>query len=73
MSQTVLNWQELQIVLEPLVQQIVQNELKKQEITHLSPTDFWKALQQFRQETDLNEFSEDIFANVRDKSNEVMF
>jgi len=31
-------------------------------------TGFWIALQQFRQQTDLNEFSEDVFVDVRDKS-----
>jgi len=75
MSQSiVLNWPELQNVLEPLIQQIVQKELNKlvstptKEVTALLPTDFWEALQQFRQETDLSEFAEDVFANVRDKS-----
>ncbi len=39
----------------------------KEEVSALPPTDFWEALQQFRQETDLSEFAEDVFANVRDK------
>ncbi len=74
MSQSiVLNWPELQNVFEPLIRQIVREELNQlastraKEVSALPPTDFWEALQQFRQETDLSEFAEDVFANVRDK------
>ncbi len=74
MSQLILNWQESPMVLEPLIRQIVREELNqlastraKEEVSALPPTDFWEALQQFRQETDLSEFAEDVFANVRDE------
>jgi murein L,D-transpeptidase YcbB/YkuD len=76
MSQSiVLNWPELQSVLEPLIQQIVQKELNKlvstpaKEVIALLPTDFWEALQQFRQETDLSEFA---LASTPDHSQEKM-
>ena len=43
--------------------------LQKHQAVNISKeTGFWAALQQFRQQTDLNEFSEDIFVDVRDKS-----
>jgi len=74
MSQLILNWQESPMILEPLIRQIVREELNqlastraKEEVSALPPTDFWEALQQFRQETDLSEFAEDVFANVRDE------
>jgi len=65
MSQSiVLNWPELQNVFEPLIRQIVREELNqlastraKEEGSALPPTDFWEALQQFRQETDLSELA----------------
>jgi len=41
---------------------------KYQSVDIPKETGFWTALQQFRQQTDLSEFSEDVFVDVRDKS-----
>jgi hypothetical protein len=60
-------------LLEPMIQKIVQEEFRK--LMRMSPvgltaeiptSDFWTALQQFRCNTDLSEFSEDTLANLRD-------
>jgi len=61
-------------LLEPMIQKIVQDEFRK--LVNMSPvgltvetptSDFWTALQQFRCNTDLSEFSEDTFINLRDE------
>jgi hypothetical protein len=39
---------------------------KHQAVDIPKETGFWAALQQFRQQTDLNEFSEDVFVDVRE-------
>ncbi len=41
---------------------------KYQSVDTPKETGFWTALQQFRQQTDLSEFSEDVFVDIRDKS-----
>lgn len=53
--------------------------LQSPEMTDIAQTsdfDFWKSLQQFRDETDLSLFEKDIFENLRDRGterNEVIF
>lgn len=36
-------------------------------MSSIQSLDFWTALQQFRKETDLTDFNEDVFLNLRNK------